>query len=439
MDLRERALKSRDPALGLEYLASQSPSSVRLGLDRVHAALALLGNPEARVPALHVAGTNGKGSTCAFAAACLGQRYRTGLYTSPHLVRVNERIKIDGADVADATLGRRVIEVLERLPAVHELTYFELGTVVALWHFAQERVQLAVLETGLGGRLDATSASHPLVTAITSISLDHTEYLGSSLAAIAGEKAGIVKRGVPLVSSAQEPEARGVLESAARAHAAPFLLEGRDFSCDGEAFQGVALKLSGLSPRLRGPHQRHNLAVALACLEQLGGRGFPLSTDELRTGVAEARWPGRLEELPGRPTIVLDGAHNPDGARALATALAALYPGRPLHLVFGVLADKDHGPMRRALFPRAAAVYLVPVASPRGLDPRTTLDEARALAPAVSVHPDAWSGLLAAREAAGDGVVVVAGSLFLVGQVRAALLAERAVDSGVSAVTLRPP
>ena len=411
------------PAEGLAHFAALSPSNIKMGLDRVRVALERLGHPERRFPALHVAGTNGKGSTCAIAASCLGQKYRTGLYTSPHLIRPNERIQIDGADIDDETFGKRIAEVVDVLGADHDLTYFEFGTVVAFWHFAQERVDLAVLETGLGGRLDATTACVPRVTCITPIDFDHQEYLGHTLAAIAGEKAGIVKPGVPLISSRQHPEALEVIE---RAGGPLLLLEGRDFGVvrevDGSAsFWSAAAPLVGLRLALKGPHQLQNLALALACLKAL--TDFPLTPAELQRGVSATRWPGRLEEFPGPPLVVLDGAHNPAGVQALLRALETDYQRRPVHLVFGVFADKDSEPMMRALFPRVEALHLTPVGNPRSKDPHSYETLARALNARVQVHEDAVTALEAARATAPkDGLVVVAGSLFLVGQLRRVLL-----------------
>jgi dihydrofolate synthase/folylpolyglutamate synthase len=400
---------------GLAHLASRSPSAIKMGLDRVREALARLGHPERRVPALHVAGTNGKGSVCAIAAACLTQRYRTGLYTSPHLERVNERFRVDGEAISDEALGSCVAGIVARLGVAHELTYFELGTLVAFQHFADAGVEIAVLETGLGGRLDATTACAPIVTAITSIDFDHQEYLGSTLGAIAGEKAGIVKAGVPLVTSRQAPEALDVL-----ARAAPSLwLEGRDFESNGTAYRGQRWKLDGLSLALSGPHQRQNLAVALAALEVLSERGFPLTDDEVRRGVAATRWPGRFERFAGAPTVILDGAHNPAGARALRAALDAAYPGVPVHLVFGVLADKELPPMLEALIPRAATVHLCAPTSERARPPERYAAEAERLGAAVSAHASPREALEAARAvAAPDSLVVIAGSLVLVGELR---------------------
>jgi dihydrofolate synthase / folylpolyglutamate synthase len=200
------------PEQALAFLHSRSPSTVVLGLERMQAALAELGRPESRLPAVHVAGTNGKGSTCAMVEAVLRKAgFRVGLYTSPHLMRFNERIRLEGEDISDGLLGRRLLQVLERAPTARELTYFELGTLVAFWHFAEEAVDFAVLETGLGGRLDATSTCLPVATAVTAVGLDHTELLGDTLAAIAREKAGIFRAGVPAVVAGQEPEAEIVL------------------------------------------------------------------------------------------------------------------------------------------------------------------------------------------------------------------------------------
>ena len=410
---------------GLLHLASLPPSSIKMGLGRVQAALATLGNPEQRFPSLHVAGTNGKGSTCAMAASALHRRYRVGLYTSPHLFEVNERFKVDGVDLNDEALGTSIAEVVERLGA-HELTYFELSTVVAFWHFAKVGVDLAVIETGLGGRLDATTACRALVTCITPIGFDHMDYLGHTLGAIAGEKAGIVKPGVPLVLSRQPDEAQAVFD----ATGASLLREGRDFSLEVTGpnegtWRSSTRTVERLHWPLTGPHQTQNAAVAVACLDELGRRGFPLTDDELRAGVAATRWPGRLESFGGSPEVVLDGAHNPAGVEVLLRALDTDFAGRPVHLVFGVFADKDSEPMMRALFPRCDQVILTPIDNPRSRNPASYVELARTLAPGVEVT--VASSARAALEAAKatcppGGLVLVAGSLFLVGQLRAVLL-----------------
>ncbi|MDC0715143.1 bifunctional folylpolyglutamate synthase/dihydrofolate synthase [Stigmatella sp. ncwal1] len=423
----------RTPEEALGFLAGLNPSGIKLGLERVREALAALGHPERQYPSLHVAGTNGKGSTCAFATAALSAAgHRVGLYTSPHLACVNERFQVAGADISDEVLGRRILEVLARYPdAAHTpapLTYFEFATVVALWHFAQERVSVAVLETGLGGRLDATNTVTPLVTAITPVSFDHMDYLGNTLEAIAGEKAGILKPGVPGVLSRQEPEALRALCRVADEVGAPVLLEDRDFALTGEkegtfGYRGARYQLAGLSLALRGPHQRQNAAVALAALEQLDARGVAVSAEAARAGLASARWPGRLEELGSQPPVLLDGAHNPAGVKVLLASLDALYPGRSLHAVFGVVADKDRGPMMRGLFPRCASVHLAPLDTPRSLAPEKYLPEAQALCADVYAHASLEEALAGARaRAQPSDVILCTGSLFLIGAIRSQIM-----------------
>lgn len=417
----------RTPQEALAYLAGLNPSGIKLGLERVRAALEALGHPERRAPVLHVAGTNGKGSTSAFAAAALrAAGHKVGLYTSPHLVRVNERFNVGGEDISSELLGRRVLEVLERYPAAlaEPLTYFEFGTVVALWHFAREDVDVAVLEVGLGGRLDATNVAPATVSVVTPVSFDHMEFLGGSLGAIAAEKAAILKPGVPAVVARQEPEALATLESVARRVGAPLLLEGRDFAAEegaeGLCYRGPRFTLEGLTLSLRGPHQRQNAAVALAALEQLDARGVAVPEAAVRTGLATACWPGRLEEIDRRPAVVLDGAHNPAGVAALLASLRALYPGRRLHCVFGVVADKAWGPMLRALLPHCASVHLTPLETPRSLAPEHYVEEARTLCGDVTACSSLEEALSGARAKAGpDDVVLCTGSLFLVGSVRA--------------------
>ncbi len=423
-------VSSGRPELALEYLLAQPASTIKLGLERVQAALAALGSPQLRVPSLHVAGTNGKGSTCAVAASCLAQRYRTGLYTSPHLERVNERIQVQGSPIDDEVLGRRVLEVLGQLGNEPGLTFFELGTVVALWHFAQERVDVAVLETGLGGRLDATRAGHAVVTAITAIGLDHQEYLGDTLPLIAREKAGIIRPGVPVIVSAQPDGVLPVIAERAAELGAPLSTEGQDFSLDADGtYRSQAGGVLPLSYTLRGPHQRHNVATAVACVEALGAAGFPLDEAALRRGVALARWPGRLELFSGPPDVLLDGAHNPAGVDALLTALSAEFPGRPVHLVFGVFADKAYEVMVARLFSACASVVVTPLPSPRGLAPEVIVQTARNCCPAVPVAPAGGvvEALEAAQQAASvdGGLVLVAGSLLLVGLARGRLAAVR--------------
>lgn len=396
------------------YLASLQPLAMRLGLERMERALDALGHPERSLRILHVAGTNGKGSTCAMAAQALREAgHRTGLYTSPHLVRFNERIALDGEPIDDAALDRLASEVRRACPwhdasaSGDRLTYFEFATLLALLRFAEARADAVVLEVGLGGRFDATNVVRPAVSAVSRIGLDHTELLGETLGAIAGEKAGIFKAGVPgVVAHAQPPEAMEVLRSEAERRGTPLTVAP-------PAYPGPV--------SLAGQHQRGNAALAAAALRLLDAAGVAVPEEAIGRGIARARWPGRLETVSG---VLLDGAHNPDGAAALASALSSLHPGKPVELVFGVLADKDHRGMLRALAPAVRGLHLVAPQSPRARPPATYRDLARGLAAAVHEHASANEAIACARSAAGpDGVACVAGSLYLVGEARALLLA----------------
>lgn len=393
------------------YLSTLEPLGMRFGLERVERALAALGHPERAFPILQVAGTNGKGSTCAMAAAALrAAGHRTGLYVSPHLVRFNERIQVDGLPIDDAALGAATEEIRRSCPW-HEggapedrLTYFEFATLLAFLHFARARVDVAVVEVGLGGRLDATSAATPRVAAVARIGLDHVQLLGDTIEAIAREKAGIFKPGVPAVVHASQPD--GALETL-RAEAAR---RGAPFHVAAAAWDGPI--------GLPGPHQRGNAALAAAALGLLDAAGVGVGREAIAEGIATARWPGRLEVVDG---VLLDGAHNPDGAAALAAALGTLHPGRPVELVFGVLADKDHRGMIEALGPFIRRFHLVAPGSPRARPPADYRELAARHAPA-DVHASVEEAIACARRAAGDGALVcVAGSLYLVGAAREAL------------------
>ena len=281
----------RTPQEGLDFLASRSPSTVVLGLDRMHEALGELGHPELLLRSVQVGGTNGKGSTCAFLDSILRSAgHRVGLYTSPHLVSVNERIQVGGVPIDDETLGTRVVEVLRKAPAAMGATYFELVTLVALEHFARCPVEVAVLEVGLGGRLDATTAARPRLTAITRVGMDHMEFLGDTLEAIAREKGAILRKGVPGVVAEQRPPALAVLETCASWVGAPLLIEGRDFSLDGLGrYRGPELALDGLALALHGEHQHHNAAVAVTCAHLLEQQGVSVGAEAIRTGLQRTR------------------------------------------------------------------------------------------------------------------------------------------------------
>ncbi|MHB8417999.1 MAG: bifunctional folylpolyglutamate synthase/dihydrofolate synthase [Myxococcales bacterium] len=411
------------PDGALDWLESLRPLHVDLGLTRIARLLERLGHPERSYRCLHVAGTNGKGSTCAMAAEALrAAGLRTGLYTSPHLVRFEERVGVDGAPIGAEDLARAADAVRAAAAADIPLTYFEAGTALALQHF-RGRVDVAVLETGLGGRLDATTAVSPAACAITALGLDHTELLGPTIADIAREKAGILKPGVPCAAATPPPEALPVLESRAREVGCELWLAGRDFALEGSRYRGRNWSLDGVEVGLLGPHQKQNAGVALALLE-LASRSLRVPPEAARRGVREARWPGRLEAFErGGVTVVLDGAHNPQGAQALAAALPALWPGRPMRLVFGVLEGKEAAPMIAALFPLARSVRLAAPLTQRARAPETLLPLARRHCHDVSLSgsvPEALRTSLASAEP--SDLVVVCGSLYVVGEARPLLL-----------------
>ncbi len=394
------------------YLAGLQPLAMRFGLERMERALEALGRPERRYPVLHVGGTNGKGSTCAMAAAALAAAgLRVGLYTSPHLVRFSERIQVDGAEIGDPELGAAIDEIRRACPwhdAASDgdrLTYFEVATLAGLVHFARSRVDAAVVEVGLGGRFDATNAIVPRVSAVARIGLDHVQLLGDTVEQIAFEKAGIFKAGVPaVVHGRQPPGALDVLAAEAARRGAPLVVAASDYA---------------LPIGLRGPHQRGNAALAAAALRQLRPAGVPIDENAIARGIATARWPGRLEEIAG---VLLDGAHNPDGAAALAAALHELHPGRPVELVFGVLADKDHSGMLAALVPAVRRIHAAAPSTPRARPAEEVRGLAAVAGAAADAHSTVAGALACAREAARDGaLVVVAGSLYLVGEARALL------------------
>jgi dihydrofolate synthase/folylpolyglutamate synthase len=400
-----------------ELLFARGNFGVKLGLERMREACALLGNPERGAPALHVAGTNGKGSTCAFAEAALRAKgLRTGLYTSPHLNHFCERIRIGGAPISEERAGELLEEVQARVSwALGDpgLTFFEIVTLMAFLAFRD--VEAMVIEVGLGGRLDATNVVHPVACAVSALGLEHTQYLGPTLLHVAAEKAGIFKPGAPAVSAGQPRGAAQVLQDRADALGIPLWRPGRDYrfeSREGEPFcyRGPRWTVRA-DPGLAGHHQRANAALACALLEASG----LCDAGHAETGLGAARWPGRLERFG---EVYVDGAHNPHAAKALARALPPILNARPLHLVFGALEDKDAKAMLDALAPLAQSVHYCAPASPRAIPPGR-LNEIRP----GEVHPSVASALAAARRL--SGVVLCCGSLYLAGEARALLLGEK--------------
>lgn len=400
-----------------------------LGLDTMTGILGRLGNPEKSFTAIHVAGTNGKGSVASYLTRILSLAgYRTGLYTSPHLVRFNERIQIDGQMITDAEVVESYTRVEAANTSERSATFFELTTAMAFDLFAQKGVEVAVIETGMGGRLDATNILTPALSIITNISLEHKAHLGGTLSKIAFEKAGIIKAGVPAIVGVRQASALSVMEERAKAVGAPLLRLGREirirrsgkeFSC---RCNGVTV--GGLSTSLLGKHQTENAALAVAaCLALKERLGFPLTDAIIRQGLATTSWPGRLEKVAEQPETVIDGAHNPAAIKVLVDYLKEEQKGREITLVTGILDDKAYQKMFASLLPLCRRVILVQAQTERSIDPETMRADASRFLGDVSVIRDIDEAIATARATANDGeLVLVAGSLYVAGEARAALL-----------------
>jgi len=423
----------------LEWLGHEG-RSLKWDLNNVRAVLERLRHPERRFASVHIAGTNGKGSVAAMVESILrAAGHRTGLYTSPHLERINERIAVGGQPVDDAEFAAAFTAVTEAIEALladgalpNHPSFFETLTAMAFWHFAQAGVELAVLEVGMGGRLDATNVVTPEVAVITSIDFDHERYLGHSIEQIAGEKAGIIKPGVPVVNAAEHPRARPVVAARAAELGAPVVdvdtdywaedMKPSDFGC----YEFVASATDGfrlpLVCSLRGVFQVRNAVTAVAAARELSRRGLPIPAEAVATGIAAANWPGRLELVKRQPLVILDGAHNPAGARQVLQFWDEHLAGRRIHLIYGTVREKAVSEIAELLFPPAASVTLTEPATPRAASAESLLRLARSLNSNVRVERSPARALeLVAEAAAREDVVFVAGSLFLVGDCRRAL------------------
>jgi dihydrofolate synthase/folylpolyglutamate synthase len=421
----------------------RSPLPGDLKLDRMRALLARLGDPHRRLRIVHVAGSKGKGSTSALLASVLRQAgYRVGLFTSPHLVRVEERFQVDGQSISLpelAILLEEIRQVLEgRLPDLRP-TFFEVATAAGFLHFVRRRVDVVVLEVGLGGRFDSTNVCTPAVSVITSISFDHTRQLGNRLSSIANEKAGITKPGRPTVSGATAPEARTVIERVCRERHSPLRQLGVDFHFTHQP--GWVSESDVRPPRVRvttshrtwpemelgllGEHQAANAAVAVTCVELLREQGWHLPDAAVARGLAEVSWPARMEVLGRRPRVVLDCAHNVASAEAVVETLRASFPpGRRL-LLFAGSSDKDLAGMFHVLAPHFAHAYLTRYTNnPRGVAPETLAGLLRAAGNLpFTLCPNPAAALQTARAAASpNDLICITGSVFLAGEVRPLLV-----------------
>jgi dihydrofolate synthase/folylpolyglutamate synthase len=406
----------------LDYLYGLQRFGIKLGLENIRTLLERCGHPERGYGIIHVAGTNGKGSVSAALAAILQHAgYRTGLYTSPHLHSFTERIRVDGDAIAEDEVARITIllrSLAEGVPA----TFFEFTTAMALLHFQQRQVDFAILEVGMGGRLDATNVVNPRLCVITPICFDHAEHLGDNLAAIAREKGGIIKEKIPVIVGRQEPEALEVLMEEARSRHSSLFLFGRDFSPDGGpdgfGFHGMGLELSGLRPGLLGAHQQENLSLALAAAAVLRLQGAGIPGAALREGIERVRWPGRLEWWGGRREVLIDGAHNEGGARVLAAYLSSL-PITGVRWVAGIKGIRPIRDILGPLLPHVSALYCTRPPVEESVDPELLAEQGAAAGISAEAYETPEAALAAAlRDRRRDEIVLVAGSLFLAAAAR---------------------
>lgn len=400
---------------------------IKLGLETIRGILANLGNPQDRFSAVHVAGTNGKGSIASTLTSILtAGGYTTGLYTSPHLVRFNERIRINGRSITDERVMAAYRAVKDAHTGERQPTFFEFTTAMALNEFGRQAVDWAVVETGMGGRLDATNMITPALSIITNISIEHREYLGNTIAQIAAEKAGIIKSGVPVVTAVRQKSAVGVIESVAADRAAPVFRKGAAFRTrrnrDGSFnYYGMDHTWRRLRPPLLGDHQVENAAMVLAACEVLIRSGAGLSLEDIRTGFANTRWPGRLEIVKRSPLVILDGAHNLEAARRLAAYLASQAAGRRITLVIGILDDKPYRKMLDILLPVCSRAVITRPKIGRALAPDILYRAAKDRLADVQIIDSVASAVSESIKNAGpDEVICIAGSLYVVGEAKEA-------------------
>jgi len=437
-------------------------------LARMADLLARLGDPQRAYPSVHIAGSKGKGSTAAMIEAILrAAGYRTGLYISPHLYSFGERIQIDAAPITADAFAALVDEMTPHVEAVAGITWFEIITALGFLHFARQRVDAAVIEVGLGGRLDATNVLTPAVSVITSLSYEHTAWLGDTLAKIAFEKAGIIKPGAPVVSAPQEAEALAVIARVAAERAAPLTLVGRDWRYrpgpihpGGQSFAATDVRSDDFSRQpdvrsgdfgrqpypaavetptsgrawarfdlpLLGRHQIVNAVCALAAVHHLATAGLQIPPEAMHEGLAAVRWPGRGEVLSTEPLVVADGAHNGDSARKLVEMLAEWFPGRRWAFVVGTLSDKDHAAILRELLPHAAQLIVTRSQLGRATEPALLAEIVQQLGGQASLA-DSVAAALDAALAASDAVCLT-GSLSIAAEARDCVGALRTVASG---------
>lgn len=425
MDLSSMSYKDT-----ISYLYDLQWHGVKLGLSNIMRMMELLGNPHEDLKTIHIGGTNGKGSTASIVASILRMSgYRVGLYTSPHLIDFRERIKVDGVNIDEKDVTDIVREI-RKIAGKAQLkpTFFELTTAMAFYYFSKMKTDFAVIEVGMGGRFDATNVINPLVSVITNVDLDHKEYLGSTISDIAFEKAGIIKKGVPLVSASDNKEALPVILDRCKEAEVRSYLYGKEFGADGDypenfRYHGIRGRYSSLESPLLGNHQMLNISCALATTELLRGYGADIPDDGIRGGLRLTRWEGRLEVIQRDPLLILDGAHNRSAAMALAQYLSSIKVGsRRLILVIGIMKDKDIGDILNHLVPISDEVIITRPDYHRAAEPELIRGFIVPRSIPIKVEERVPDSIDLAESIAGpDDIICVTGSLFTVGEARAYL------------------
>ena len=419
----------------LDYLYSLEKFGMIFGLTQVERILNAIGNPHREIQAIHIGGTNGKGSTAAMMGSILQKEgYRVGVYTSPHLIRFTERIKVNGKEIEEeevAALAEWMRKEIEAAGITPPFTFFDFTTAMALYYFKQKLVDLAVLEVGLGGRLDSTNVVDPLISIITNIAKDHEEYLGKSILKIAGEKTGIIKKGRPLITAATQPQVLRLFSKICKENGSPYFRVGKEFRYvraeDGDFdYEGLNRKLWSIHLNLRGFHQVINATTALGAMEVLEDLGYRVSTDAMVDGLKEVDWPGRLEMVSFSPRVILDGAHNPAGALVLKESLGKEFQYQHLVLLIGIMKDKDIQSMLDLLAPLADHIILTKPhtdrAAPPALLKKALGQNGKKAEIAEDLKQAVERGLSLAQK---EDLLCITGSLYTVGEARAYFHPER--------------
>jgi len=414
----------KDFSATLEYLYGLEKFGMVFGLENISWILDIMGNPHRALKAVHIAGTNGKGSVAAMIAGMLREEgYSAGAYTSPHLVSFTERITVNGEEIREeevVELTEHLREEIQKKDKNRFFTFFDFTTAIAFEYFRKKKVDIAVIETGLGGRLDSTNVIEPLASVITNIAFDHTAYLGNTIEAIAREKAGIIKKGAPVVTGAAGVPL-DIISEAAKGAGSPVYSLGRDFSYKktGEqamSYRGPSRALEGVRVNMKGDHQLANSAIALCAVDVLSAAGFPVRDNSIFASLSGIRCQGRLEEVKQRPTVLIDGAHNPGGIHVLVEFIKARYGDRKKILIFGVMKDKEYDRMLQEIVPSVDTAILTKPATERALAPSLM----KTYAKGAIVAEDVRGALKMAKALSGENdLILVTGSFYTIGEAKA--------------------